>query len=68
MTLTYPVLNAAERVWVLIAGAGKRAMIAECLAAANRNQEPPAWPILGVRPTHGELVWFLDQAAAGSMT
>ncbi len=63
MTLTYPILNAAERVWVLIAGAGKTAMVAECLAAAARNETPR--PILGVRPTAGELVWFLDKAAAG---
>jgi 6-phosphogluconolactonase len=68
MTLTYPMLNAAERVWMLIAGAGKRAMVAECLAAAERNEDPPLRPILGVRPTDGELIWFLDQAAAGSMT
>jgi len=61
-------LNAAERVWMLIAGAGKRAMVAECLAAAERNEDPPIRPILGVRPTDGELVWFLDQAAAGSIT
>jgi 6-phosphogluconolactonase len=66
MTLTYPVLNAAARVWVLIAGAGKRAMVAECVAAFARAEEPPARPILGVRPTEGELIWFLDEAAAGS--
>ena len=63
MTLTYPTLNAAERVWVLIAGAAKQTMVAECLAAAARNETPR--PILGVRPTAGELVWFLDKAAAG---
>ncbi len=63
MTLTYPVLNAADRVWMTIAGAGKRTMVAECLAAAARNETPR--PIVGVRPTAGELVWFLDKAAAG---
>jgi len=66
MTLTYPVLNAADRVWALIAGAGKRAVVAECLAKAADPGDPPARPILGVRPTAGELVWFLDAAAAGS--
>lgn len=66
MTLTYPVLNAADRVWALIAGAGKRAVVAECLAAAADPGDPPARPILGVRPTAGELVWHLDAAAAGS--
>jgi 6-phosphogluconolactonase len=63
MTLTYPVLNAADRVWALIAGAGKRTKVAECLAAAERGETP--YPILGVRPTAGERVWFLDKAAAG---
>jgi len=63
MTLTYSVLNAADRVWMTIAGAGKRTIVAECLAAAARGETP--WPILGVRPTAGELIWFLDKAAAG---
>ncbi len=67
MTLTYPILNAAERVWVLIAGAGKRERVAECLAAAGRDEHPPPYPILGVRPSPGELIWYLDQAAAGSL-
>jgi 6-phosphogluconolactonase len=66
MTLTYPVLNAADRVWVSIAGASKRPMVAECLAKAADPGHRPARPILGVRPTGGELVWFLDGAAAGS--
>jgi 6-phosphogluconolactonase len=72
MTLTYPVLNAADRVWFLIAGAGKRTVVAECLSAAPRRgdatprrDDPPPYPVLGVRPTDGELIWFLDKAAAG---
>ncbi len=66
MTLTYPVLNAAERVWVTIAGAGKRAIVGELRAEAARAETPrPSKPVLGVRPTAGELVWFLDTAAAG---
>jgi 6-phosphogluconolactonase/glucosamine-6-phosphate isomerase/deaminase len=61
------VLNAADHVWMLIAGAGKRARVAECLAAARDTSStaPPPYPILGVRPTAGELIWFLDKAAAG---
>jgi 6-phosphogluconolactonase len=65
MTLTYPVLNAADRAWLLIAGAGKRPVVAECLAAAARGDGPPPYPVLGVRPTDGERIWFLDKAAAG---
>jgi 6-phosphogluconolactonase len=63
MTLTYPVLNAADHAWALIAGASKRAIVSSCLAAAERGETPK--PILGVRPTAGELVWYLDSAAAG---
>jgi 6-phosphogluconolactonase len=68
MTLTYPVLNAADRVFVLIAGAAKRALVAECLAAAGDPGAAPVRPVLGVRPAAGELVWYLDAAAAGSTT
>jgi 6-phosphogluconolactonase len=63
MTFTYPLLNAAERVWVLIAGKDKVAKVAECTAARVRGEKP--YPVLGVEPTHGELVWWLDEAATG---
>jgi 6-phosphogluconolactonase len=69
MTLTYPVLNAARRVWVLAVGAAKRAIVAECLAALAAEDVTPGIaarrPIVGVRPSAGELVWWLDEAAAG---
>jgi len=61
MTFTYPLLNAADRVWVLVAGRAKRDIVTECLAARKRGKRP--YPILGVEPTEGQLVWWLDQAA-----
>jgi 6-phosphogluconolactonase len=63
MTFTYPLLNAARRVWVLIAGADKKEMVSKCLAAADEPGAAKRWPILGVRPRAGELVWWLDEAA-----
>jgi 6-phosphogluconolactonase len=63
MTFTYPLLNAAERVWLLVAGADKRAVVARCRAARSRGERP--YPVLGVEPTGGELVWWLDRAANG---
>lgn len=63
MTFTYPLLNAADRVWVLIAGADKRPMVARCEQARSRGERPV--PVLGVEPTAGDLVWWLDDAAAG---
>jgi 6-phosphogluconolactonase len=64
MTFTYPLINAADRVWVLISGADKRDIVARCHAARASGERP--YPILRVVPTDGELVWWLDQAAAGA--
>jgi 6-phosphogluconolactonase len=61
MTFTYPLINAADRVWVLIAGADKHAMVAGCREARARGDRPV--PVLGVSPA-GELVWWLDEAAS----
>ena len=61
MTFTYPLIDAADRVWVLIAGADKREMVARCREARARGERP--YPVLGVAPA-GELVWWLDEAAS----
>jgi 6-phosphogluconolactonase len=65
MTFTYPLLNAARRVWVLVPGADKREMVGQCMAALERRSAERPWPIVGVRPTDGELIWWLDDASAG---
>jgi len=59
ITLTYPVLNAAAHVAFLVTGATKT----EALLGVIRGTVPAA----GVRPVDGELRWFLDAAAAGSI-
>lgn len=66
MTLTYPVFDAARRVWVLAPGADKHAIVARCLAAREEPGAEKMWPVLGVRPREGELVWWLDEASAGT--
>ncbi len=63
MTFTYPLLDAADRVWPLIAGPDKRTMVASCLEATARGEQP--YPITRLAPTEGELLWWLDSAAAG---
>jgi len=65
MTCTYPILNAAKQVWVLAAGAGKRAIVAECLRAREIEGAQRHRPVVGVRPSTGTLTWWLDAAAAG---
>jgi 6-phosphogluconolactonase len=64
MTITYPLINAARRVWILARGAGKREIVAKCMNAKAGDER--RWPIVGVRPQEGELVWWLDEASAGS--
>jgi 6-phosphogluconolactonase len=59
ITLTLPVLNAAARVAFLVTGAAK--------AAALRGVLDGTVPAARVRPTGGELHWFLDAAAAASL-
>lgn len=52
MTLTLPLINAAKRVWVIAAGPEKKAIV-------ERAQLPGDLPIQRVRPTDGELVWWV---------
>jgi 6-phosphogluconolactonase len=65
VTITYPVINAARRVWILASGAGKAGMVAEVLEGL---MVPDAIPAQGVRPVHGKLTWLLDEAAAGELS
>ncbi len=68
VTLTYPMINAAWRVAVLVTGFKKAAPVADAVAAirgGGRNIE--TMPITGVAPTSGELLWFVDDEAAGGL-
>ncbi len=61
LTLTLPVLNHAAHVWFLVAGTDKASALQRALS------EPPdarACPASAVRPGHGAVVWWVDEAAA----
>jgi len=60
ITLTFPVLAAAECVLFAAGGADKAAALARVL-----HEQPPALPAGRVRPRDGELIWLVDRAAAG---
>jgi 6-phosphogluconolactonase len=64
LTLTFPVLNCARRVFFLVSGAGK----SEVIAAIEREPELAAkrYPAARVQPP-GRVVWFLDRAAASGL-
>lgn len=61
ITLTYPILNAARRIAYTVTGSHKadavRAVLTGPIAVVRR-------PAQGIRPTDGELIWLIDQAAA----
>jgi 6-phosphogluconolactonase len=63
MTFTYPVINSARHVWILATGADKQSILKSVFAAGDDAAARERWPILGVRPTGGELVWWVDEAA-----
>ena len=60
VSLTYPTLNAARHVVVLVVGEGK----AEILSAlAKSSSADSRYPVQGIKPRK-DLQWFLDKAAA----
>lgn len=63
LTFTYPLINNAANVLLLVAGASKAPRLREILAAPAAAA---AYPVQGVRP-RGRLEWYLDQAAAADL-
>lgn len=66
ITLTYPIINAAHNIAVLVTGQKKRETmrkVSHCIAMVG--QDVQALPITGIKPVSGCLTWYLDQAAAG---
>ena len=61
VTLTYPPLESSRHTAFLVAGNEKRAIFGR-LRRGDCN-----FPAAGLHPT-GEVIWFLDRAAAGSET
>lgn len=61
ISFTFPVLNAAACDMFLVSGEGKREKVRQIL---TEHQDFPAGR---VDPRDGELLWFLDRAAAGEL-
>lgn len=62
VTFTRPVINQAECVLLMVCGQDKAEALSEVMGQGN----PDVYPVKYVQPTHGELVWLVDKAAAGS--
>lgn len=61
LTLTFPVLNAAQALWVLVRGADKTEILRRVL---DGPRQPEVLPIQNLAPTSGRLEWWLDVTAA----
>lgn len=64
LTMTFPLINGADRVIVLATGEKKAALVRSVL---HRSAEAEALPISRVAPVRGELAWLLDAAAASQL-
>jgi len=64
ITLTYPVINNARNVVFLVSGENKARMVNLVL---NGPEDVERYPSQGVKPTDGELYWFVDEAAASRL-
>ncbi|MCY7327835.1 MAG: 6-phosphogluconolactonase [Saprospiraceae bacterium] len=61
ITMTAPLINQARQIAFLVYGADKAEAVQQVLAGARNIEQYPAQLI---RPTNGEVHWFLDEAAA----
>jgi 6-phosphogluconolactonase len=61
MTLTFPVLNQARLIALLVPGASKRPAL---VALASGSADPRDLPVAGLSPSpDSELLWYLDRAS-----
>jgi 6-phosphogluconolactonase len=65
ITFTFPVLNAARAVMLLVAGADKTDMIHNVLVA---DRQATTYPVQRVRPLNGTKTWMMDRAAAARIS
>jgi 6-phosphogluconolactonase len=64
LTLSAPAINAARLILVMAAGESKAARLK---AVLDGPREPYQMPIQMIAPTDGEMIWLVDEAAAGEI-
>lgn len=64
ISLTGPVLNNARNVAFLVTGASKAERVSEIFEKKDGSE---SYPASYIDPTHGDLAWYLDRAAAKSL-
>ena len=61
LTLTFPVLNSATNILVLVSGDSKAEALKEVLEG---DKHPEKFPAQKIKPVKGKLIWVLDEEAA----
>jgi 6-phosphogluconolactonase len=61
ITLTLPILNNANLTVFLVSGKDKASILHTVLQSPR---DPGRYPAQAIMPTHGELLWLVDEAAA----
>lgn len=64
ITITGKVLNNANRIFFLVTGESKAQRIAEIM---NDDEAAKLLPAYYISPKNGELIWFIDEAAAAKI-
>ncbi|KAK9528878.1 hypothetical protein VZT92_013013 [Zoarces viviparus] len=60
MSLTFSAINRARAVALLVMGKGKHELITQL---SRVKDDPDKWPVTGVKPADGRLVWYIDYDA-----
>jgi 6-phosphogluconolactonase len=59
VSVTFPLINAAKQVMLIVTGAAKAQRVEEAFSEVDK---PQPLPVQRVKPVDGEVVWFLDEA------
>ncbi|XP_010894398.1 GDH/6PGL endoplasmic bifunctional protein isoform X2 [Esox lucius] len=60
MSLTLRAINRAQKVAILTMGKSKHELITQL---SRVKDKPNSWPVTGIHPTSGTLVWYIDYDA-----
>lgn len=63
ISLTFPVINVARHIAIMVAGEAKADIVGEVL---NNSRDEPRYPVECLAP-RGRLAWFVDRAAAARL-
>jgi 6-phosphogluconolactonase len=63
LTLTFPVINQANKIMILISGEGKAEIVRRIFQEREANL-----PIQKVQPEEGKLIWLIDRKAASLLS